>query len=72
MSSESQLPVDPPQRQRTCRVPGCSNAATGTRDRLMHEIKTGTAQYATWDLCDEHARQFDADPDAFVRRIASA
>lgn len=72
MHAEGQLPADPPQPERTCGVPGCSNVATESRERLVHEVSVGRPRLVRFDLCDEHAAEFDADPDAFVRRMAGA
>jgi len=72
MSSEREMPQDPPQPERRCVVPGCSEPATETRDRLIHETSVGRARQVTFDVCDGHAAEFDADPDGFIRRIAGA
>lgn len=58
-------------KAKPCAVPECSSPATDSRDRLIHEASSGTVRKVTWDVCDEHAAQFDADPDAFVRHMTA-
>ena len=70
--TEGDPPADLPQPERTCEAPGCSNPATARRDRTIHEIKTGTPRFVTWDFCDQHAAEFDANSDPFLTRLSAS
>lgn len=54
-----------------CAAPGCLSNATERRDRSLNEATTGAVVQVMWRLCATHAAECDADPDAFLRRMAA-